>query len=163
MEPLWFEDFTAGRAWETDARTLTASDVEAFADVSGDRNPLHSSDEMARAAGFPGRIAHGVLGLAVTTGLINRLGLTRGTLLAFLGLSWEFRKPLLPGDTVRARIEMIEARRSRAGDRGVVRLGVSLLRADGEVTQEGEMKMLVRTRGGSGAPEPPPAQTDVPQ
>jgi 3-hydroxybutyryl-CoA dehydratase len=146
MEPLWFEDFTPQGAWETDTRTITGADIEAFSDVSGDRNALHVNDEVARAAGFPGRIAHGVLGVAVTTGLINRLGLTRGTLLAFLGLSWEFRKPLLPGDTVHARIELVEARRSRAGDRGVVRLGVRLRRSDGEVVQEGEMKMLVRAR-----------------
>jgi acyl dehydratase len=147
VEPLWFEDFEVGREFATASREVTVADLDAFAALSGDRNPLHLDDDYARGAGFPGRIAQGVLGVAVATGLLNRLGLTRGTLVALLGLRWEFRAPVRPGDVLRARLRGEEVRPSRQGGRGVVRLGVRLVSQREEVVQEGEVKMLVRGRG----------------
>jgi acyl dehydratase len=144
--PLWFDDFRSGDRYEGGARTLAAGDLTAFADLSGDRNPLHLDDDAARAAGFPARIAQGVLGLAVATGLLNQLGLTRGTLIALAGVSWEFRRPILVGDAVRLAVRVGEVRPSRAGDRGIVHLEVALLGGDGEPAQEGELKLLVRRR-----------------
>lgn len=146
MPPLWFEDFEVGRTYETDARALTQGDVEAFAAVSGDRNPLHLDEGYAVRAGFGGRIAHGVLGLAVATGLLNQLGLTRGTLVALLGVRWDFRAPVRPGDVLRGRVRVEGVRPSSRGGRGVVRLGVALVNQREETVQEGELTMLVRGR-----------------
>jgi 3-hydroxybutyryl-CoA dehydratase len=144
--PLWFEDFRSGDRYEGGARTLAPEDISAFADLSGDRNPLHLDDGAAHAAGFPRRIAHGVLGLALATGLLNQLGLTRGTLIALAGVSWEFRRPILVGDLLRLAVRVGKLRPSRAGDRGIVHLEVALLGGDGEPAQEGELKLLVRRR-----------------
>jgi acyl dehydratase len=120
--------------------------MTAFAQLSGDHNPLHEDDAYAAAAGFGGRIAHGVLGLAVVTGLLNQRGLTRGTLLAFLGLSWSFRRPVRPGDTLMVRVRVVSARESKQRDRGVVVLGVEAVNETGEVVQSGEFTLLVRRR-----------------
>ena len=82
----------------TAGRLVTEADVRAFAELSGDRNPIHLDRAAARQAGFEGPIAHGALGLSVATGLANQLELTRGTLVALVGVSWRFRGPIYYGD-----------------------------------------------------------------
>jgi acyl dehydratase len=146
---LFFEDFQTGRTYETGGRTLREGDITAFAEVSGDHNPLHADDAYAAAAGFGGRIAHGVLGLAVATGLLNQRGLTRGTLLAFLGLTWQFRLPVRPGDTLGVRVRVASVRESRRPDRGIVVLAVEARNQTGAVVQSGEFTLLVRRRRAS--------------
>ncbi|MDE3156785.1 MAG: MaoC family dehydratase N-terminal domain-containing protein, partial [Acidobacteriota bacterium] len=96
---LYFEDFTSGRRFETPGRLVTDEDIAAFAAVSGDRNPLHVDEAYAKTTAFGGRVAHGALGLAVATGLFSQLGITAGTLVALVGVDWNFRAPIRPGDT----------------------------------------------------------------
>lgn len=144
---LYYEDFDEGRAFRTGSRVVTEADIEAFAEVSGDRNPLHLDAGYAAASVFGGRVAHGVLGLAVATGLLNARGLTRGTLVAFLGLSWDFVAPLFPGTEVSVVLEVASRRPASGGGNGLVVLRAELV-GDGEVLQGGELKLLVRRRGG---------------
>lgn len=144
-EGFWYEDFEVGRAFRTGGREVTEADIEAFAAVSGDRNPLHLDDEYAAASAFGGRVAHGVLGLAVATGLLNAAGLTRGTLVAFLGLSWDFVEPLYPGTEVELALEVVSRRATSDGARGLVVLGAELVSGD-DVLQRGELKLLVKRR-----------------
>jgi acyl dehydratase len=151
MEPQWFEDLEEGREYETGSRRITGEDIQAFAALSGDRNPLHVGD--GELSEFGGRIAHGVLGVAVATGLLSQLGLTRGSLVALLGVRWDFRLPVRPGDELRGRVRVLEARLARRGNRGVVRVEMRLLNQRGEVVQEGELTELVRCR--SAAPSVP--------
>lgn len=143
---LFYEDFHEGRRFRTGSRAITEADVEAFAAVSGDRNPLHLDDDYARASVFGRRVAHGVLGLAVGTGLLNALGLTRGTLVAFLGLTWDFVAPLYPGTEVWLTLEVKRRRPTASPDRGLVVLQAELVGA-AEVIQRGELKLLVRKGG----------------
>ena len=142
--PLHFEDFEPGQEFVTEARTVTEEDVRAFAELSGDRNPLHLDEEFARGTVFGGRVAHGILGLAVATGLLSQTELTRGTLVALVGLTWSFRSPIRPGDTIRVRLRVAERRGSAKSDRGVVRLAASVINQRDEVVQEGELTELIR-------------------
>ncbi len=146
MKPLWFEDFVVGARYETESRMVSSSDIESFAAVSGDHNPLHLDETYARGTPFGGRIAHGVLGLAVATGLLNQLGLTRGTLLALAGLRWDFRAAIYPGDVLRADLVVVGARPTRGDDAGLVRLAERLFNQHDVLVQEGELTMLVRRR-----------------
>jgi acyl dehydratase len=146
MKPLWFEDFVVGARYETESRMVSSSDIESFAAVSGDHNPLHLDETYARGTPFGGRIAHGVLGLAVATGLLNQLGLTRGTLLALAGLRWDFRAAIYPGDVLRADLVVVGARPTRRDDAGLVRLAERLFNQHDVLVQEGELTMLVRRR-----------------
>ena len=143
---LYFEDFVPGARYESATRTLAAADIEGFAAVSGDHHPMHSDPATARAAGFPGVVAHGVLGLAVATGLAGRLGLTHGTLIALVGVTWRFKAPLLPGDTVTTQLVVRECRPTSRADRGLVTLAVALYNQRGELVQDGEWVELIRRR-----------------
>lgn len=147
---LHWEAFEPGRRFETARRRIEASDVESFAAVTGDRNPLHLDEAYARASVFGERVAHGLLGTSVAAGLLNQAGLTRGTLVAFLGLSWDFVAPIRLGTEVGLRLEVAGARATSKPDRGLVELGAELVDAAGTVLQRGTFKLLVRrsTAGG---------------
>jgi acyl dehydratase len=146
VEPHYYEDFRVGAEYRTAERTIDDASIRAFAELSGDFNPLHLDDEYAASTVFQGRIAHGVLGLAAATGLVSETRLTRGTLVAFAGLEWDFRAPLRPGDRVTARLRVEEVRRTSRADRGLVRLAVHLLDQRGAIVQEGTWTFLVRRR-----------------
>jgi len=75
---LHFEDFEVGTETVTDSRTVTEADVFAFAGLSGDYNPLHVDAEFAKSTPFGERIAHGLLGLAIASGLTARTGAIEG-------------------------------------------------------------------------------------
>jgi acyl dehydratase len=156
MSGLWWDDFAEGGRWRTDTRVITAEDVLRFSELSGDLNPLHLDDAYAASAGYGGRIAQGVLGLAVATGLLNRLELTSGTLVALLGVNWRFERALYPGTRVHVELALNSTRRTKRADRGIVVLDAGLLDDAGAVYQRGELTMLVRSRpvGGSAAQEP---------
>ncbi|HEY3313757.1 MAG TPA: MaoC/PaaZ C-terminal domain-containing protein, partial [Bacillota bacterium] len=119
----YFEDFEVGEEQVTPARTITETDVVNFAALSGDYNPLHTDEEFMRQSQFGRRIAHGLLVLAVSHGLVFRLGLLEGTVIAFLGIeSLEFKAPTFFGDTIHVVVKVIDKRESKSKpDRGVVR------------------------------------------
>lgn len=150
---LPWEELEPGRDWRTRGRLVTQGDVDDFARLSGDWNALHVDEAYARETVYGGRIAHGVLGLAVATGLLNELRLTAGTLVGLLGVEWDFRKPVRPGTTVHARVSVASRRESSDPARGHVVLEVALAEGDGtgegDVLQEGRLKLLVRRRDGS--------------
>jgi 3-hydroxybutyryl-CoA dehydratase len=151
MAGLGWDEFAADATWRSADRVITVADVAQFSELSGDRNPLHLDDDHARAAGYRGRIVHGVLGTAVATGLVNGLGVTAGTLVALLGVQWRFEQPLYPGTRVHVRLGVGTVRPTRRADRGVVVLNATLSDDAGAVYQRGELTMLVRTRSGAGA------------
>ena len=151
MEPMYLEDLPAGLEVTTARRTLTESDIVTFAGVSGDFNPLHTDESFVREhTPFRGRIAHGLLVLAIASGLRSELDHVQSV--AFLEVRREFVAPTYPGDTIHARWTVEEARpsTSRPGT-GVVRLRIEVMNQAGEVVQRGTDVWLVASRPGSPA------------
>lgn len=106
-------------------RTFTEADVEAFASITGDRNPLHFDPAFARRT-RPGRlIVHGGL----TTGLFNALvaQVLPGPGSVFLHQEWDYPAPAFIGDTVTAEAEVVAAR----ADKPITTLRCVARRADG--------------------------------
>jgi acyl dehydratase len=147
MEPLYFEDFEMDREYVTGSRTITEADVVNFAGLSGDYNPLHINEEFARRTVFGTRIAHGLLGLSIASGLINQMGIGEGTVIAFLGMTWTFRAPLKFGDTITVHERVAEKRETSKQDRGIVRMAVSVINQHDEIVQEGEHTLMIKRRG----------------
>jgi 3-hydroxybutyryl-CoA dehydratase len=152
---LHFEDIEIGRVYLSAGRTITVADIVNFAGVSGDFAELHMSDDLdrgselaARETGIgSGRIAHGLLGLVVQSALGGQAVRTAGV--AFLGLTWQFRHPILPGDPLYVRLFASDKRlsESRPGT-GIVKWSREVLNQHGDVVQDGETVLLVRTRAG---------------
>jgi acyl dehydratase len=147
MNPKYLEDLHAGEVFTSAARTITESDVTAFAGLSGDFNPIHTDVEFARGTPYGQRVVYGLLGLAMMTGLLDRTGLFSGTAIAMLGIrDWKFSAPLFIGDTIRFRLTITDVRRTSSGDRGVVKRHFELLNQRDEVVQQGHIDILVRAR-----------------
>ncbi|MBL8703533.1 MAG: MaoC family dehydratase N-terminal domain-containing protein [Rhodospirillales bacterium] len=149
----WYEDLAPGDHYATAGVTVTEAHVVGFAGLVGDLFDVHMDEEFARAQGFPGRIAHGLLGLSMADGLKTRCPV-RLMGVATLGWSWSFRAPILIGDRICARISVRAARLTKRGDRGILSLEMQVLNQSGRVVQEGTTELMVRRRG---SPESTPA------
>ena len=114
----------------THTKTITEKDIELFAEVSGDFNPVHMNEEFAKKTFFDGRIAHGVLALA----LLSAAGAKLPGLVILLSLSGRFLKPVRIGDTITAVTEVTAARKTK----GIVTLKSACTNQNGEVVVEGE-------------------------
>jgi acyl dehydratase len=142
----YLEDLPVGLTVTTARRTITDADIASFAGVSGDFNPLHTDEVFVREqTPFRGRIAHGLLVLAISSGLANDLASVES--IAYLEERREFVAPTYPGDTIHAVWTIEESRpsRSRPGT-GVVRLAVEVVNQNGEVVQRGHDVWLVACR-----------------
>ncbi len=140
----YFEEIEVGYKVVTAGRTVTEADVVTFAGVSGDWNPLHVDAEYARNMMFGERVAHGLLGLSMATGLAMQRGFMEGTVEAFMGFDWKFTAPIKFGDTIAAEIEV--AQKKATGPNGVVVLAVQVVNQRGEVVQKGKWTLLVKAR-----------------
>jgi 3-hydroxybutyryl-CoA dehydratase len=83
-------------------KTVTDRDIELFAEVSTDRNPVHLDESYAQDTIFEGRIAHGMLTAGLISAVIGEQLPGHGTV--YLGQSLRFIAPVRPGDTVRAEV-----------------------------------------------------------
>ena len=119
-------------ATATLTRTFSAEDVEAFATISGDRNPLHFDPTFASRT----RVERLVVQGGLTTGLFNALVAERlpGPGSVFLHQEWDYPAPVYIGDTVTAEAEVIEAR----ADKPITRLRCVARRDDGTEVLRGE-------------------------
>lgn len=139
------DDLHVGDFYETGSVTLTEAHITAFAGLSGDWYDIHVDDAFAQRMGFPGRIGHGLLGLALIDGLLTRSPV-RLEGVAALGWDWRFKAPLLPGDRIRARSTIKSLRRTRKGNRGVAIIQVRVLNQDDVLVQEGDKQLLLAAR-----------------
>jgi acyl dehydratase len=142
----YFEEFEIGEVVETAARTVTETDVVLFAGLSGDYNQLHTDVEFAKGTMFGERIAHGLLGLSIASGLASRLGVIEGTAEAFTKLEWKFRRPVVIGDTIRVRLETKRKKEMPRLGGGFVVLDVTVLNQRGETVQKGSWTALVKSK-----------------
>lgn len=158
--PLHWEDFRVGMRFEGAPRTITAADHETFMMVTGDLGAVHRDPSVAAAAGFDQIVTNGPLGIGVVFGQLYELGIVEPTAIATLDLEWNFRRPLLVGETVHTRILVTRCRRSSSRRAGIVGRHFQLVNADGTVLQEGASSMLVQARKDSRDGEPHAVSTD---
>jgi acyl dehydratase len=144
---MYWEEWEIGAEFESPARTVTEADIVQFAGLSGDYNPLHVNEEYCKTTMFGGRIAHGPLVYAIAAGLLFQLHLYDDTLIAFLGFEdLRFTKPVKPGDTIHARVKVLERLETSKPDRGVMKRQLFVINQRGEVVQEGRQAFLLKRK-----------------
>lgn len=137
-----FDDLSVGDHFFTSGVTVTEAHIVGYAGLSGDLFDVHMDDEFARAQGFQGRIAHGLLGLALADGLKTRSSV-RLLGIATLGWNWSFRAPLFAGDRIHVRLEVSAKRGTRRGDRGIATFDLQVLNQSSKVVQDGSTQLMM--------------------
>jgi acyl dehydratase len=143
---LYFEDFTIGTVHVTRGRTITESDITNFAGLSGDFIELHTNEEYARQSPFGRRIAHGLLTLSISSGLMVQMNLITDTVVAFYGLDkLRFVKPVFIGDTIHVRKSVVDTM-TKGGEVGVVTFDTAVLNQNGETVLVYRDKLVIKKR-----------------
>jgi 3-hydroxybutyryl-CoA dehydratase len=146
MERIHLEDIQVGLELVSEERTITAGDIAAFADLTGDHNPLHI-DPAAVGGGSPygTPIAHGLLITSISSG--QPTPADAWALGIYLEESRRFIVPVQPGDAIRTVTTVTDVRRSTSKPgRGVVTMQVNVFNQRDELVQEGIDVVLVGAR-----------------
>ncbi|MGL5123291.1 MAG: MaoC family dehydratase [Fusobacteriaceae bacterium] len=117
-------------------KTITARDVDLFAEISMDRNPVHLDEEYASKTMFKKRIAHGIL----VTGLISAVLGTKlpGEGAIYMGQELKFMAPVFLGDTITAKVEIVEL----VSEKNRVIVSTTCINQDGKVVISGKATLL---------------------
>jgi 3-hydroxybutyryl-CoA dehydratase len=120
-----------------DTKIIEEADIQAFAEITGDHNPIHLDDEFAKTTRFGRRIAHGMLSASLISAVLaNKLP---GEGSVYLGQTLQFVAPVFPGDKVTARVTVKEIRE----DKPIVKLDTVCLNQRDEVVIRGEATVLL--------------------
>ena len=132
MTTLYIDDIEVGMERGL-TRMITDTEIEAFAQASGDRNPLHFDDDHAADTIFKGRIAHGILTASLISAVIGEQLPGHGAI--YLSQTLKFRAPVRPGDTVEAlcTVRSVQSEKKRITLDCVCRVGDTVV-LDGEAT-----------------------------
>ncbi len=142
---LFFEEFEVGQQVTTPARTITEADIVTFAGLSGDHNSIHTDAAYAASTPFGQRVAHGLLVIAIVSGLATRTGVMEGTVLAFREiLDWKFSRPVFIGDTVHALLTVQETKAIPRLGGGSITLSVDVRNQAGETCMHGRWVVLMQ-------------------
>ncbi|MDX2160307.1 MAG: MaoC/PaaZ C-terminal domain-containing protein [bacterium] len=144
---LTFEQFNIGDTYTSQARTVNESDVSQFAGLSGDFNPLHTDAEFAKTTPVGQRIAHGMLVMAMATGMANWTGVFEGTTIALAEQQIRYKGVVLFGDTIHLKLTVAEKKETSKPDRGVVKFDTEVINQKGAVVIEGQWTLLMKRDG----------------
>jgi len=146
MSGKYFDEWVENEKFTTPTRTITETDVVMFAAMSGDYNELHTSAEVTKGNQFGQRIAHGLLILSISHGLLFRTGFLDQTAIAFLSVGdWKFQAPVFFGDTIRVNVKVSEKKESKSKpDRGVITLYLEVLNQNNVVVQSGYKSIMIK-------------------
>jgi len=121
------------------SRIVTDDDIETFAGITGDCNPIHLDTQFAQGTVFKGKIAHGILTAGLISAAVSRLP----GIIIYLSQNLTFLKPVRPGDTIEATAEVVE----KASKRSELRLKTVCTNQRGDVVLTGEATVRVLEHG----------------
>ena len=140
----YFEEFAVGDKIITAGRTVTETDIVNFAGLSGDFNQIHTDAEYASGQMFKQRVAHGLLGLSIASGLAVQTGFMEGTILAFREMQeWKFSKPIFISDTIHVELEVLETKALPRLGGGLVTIKLTVNNQKDETAQQGKWLALM--------------------
>ncbi|MFT6625144.1 MAG: acyl dehydratase [Cycloclasticus sp.] len=149
MDAIYFDQLNVGDSCQSPGRTVTETDIVNFAGLSGDFVQLHTDAEYCKGTYFGQRMAHGLLGMSIASGLGTRTDLIAGisqTVIALLGMDWKFKAPIFIDDTIHVVLEVSEKRETSKPDRGVIVLLRTVFNQHGEIVQQGTTPLMLKRK-----------------
>jgi len=147
LRGMWFNEFEVGQQIITSGRTITENDIVSFAGLSGDYNQIHTNAEFAKKTPFGQRVAHGLLGLSIASGLAMRTGILEGTVIAFREINnWKFTNPVFIGDTIQVTLNIVETKAIPRLGGGSLTIEIVVKNQRDEVTMKGTWTALVANK-----------------
>jgi acyl dehydratase len=147
MDALFFEDYEPDFELTTARRTIGETEIVLFATMTGLHEAPFMSDVDAAEGVFGSRVSPALLTMAIAEGLVVLSGLLHGTAIAFLSVgNVRTPRPVLLGDTVRARVRLLEKRLTSKGHAGVVITTHEVLNQRDEIVMEYEMTRMIKLR-----------------
>lgn len=144
---MYFEEFEVGQRVISAARTVSEADIVTFAGLSGDYNQIHTDAEFSKTTTFGQRVAHGLLGLSIASGLVVQTGMMEGTIMAFREINnWRFIKPVFIGDTIHVEVEVLETKAIPRIGGGSLILELDVKNQADETVMKGTWTALVVSR-----------------
>jgi len=143
----YFEEFETGQKIVTAGRTITESDIVSFAGLSGDYNQIHTDEVYSQNSPFKRRVAHGLLGLSIASGLAVQTGVMEGTILAFREINeWKFIQPIYIGDTIHVELDVLETKPLRRLGGGAIVLSLDVKNQSDQTVMKGTWTALMLSR-----------------
>ena len=147
-----FDDLAVGDRFVTAGRTVTEADIVNFAGLSADYNQLHTDAQFAANTPHGKRIAHGLLVLAIMSGLCTRLPVNKfmeKSIIGLAGLTAKWLRPVFIGDTLSVVVEVIGKEPGRKPGRGTVKFRRSAQNQAGATVLETEWAIVMAARAGA--------------
>lgn len=129
--------FTVGDSAQI-TKTIEQADIHAFADVTGDHNPVHVDETFAQRTRFGRTIAHGMLTASLISAVLANNLPGEGSI--YLGQTLKFIAPVFPGDEITARVTVKEIRE----DKPIIKLETICVNQRDEIVIRGEATVLSR-------------------
>ncbi len=144
---MYFEEFEVGQRVVSAGRTVTEADIVTFAGLSGDYNQIHTDAEFAQKTPVGQRIAHGLLVMAIASGLAAQTGMMEGTVLVFREISdWKFIKTVFIGDTIHVVMNVNETKALPRIGGGSVSIELDVQNQNGQTVMKGTWAVLMASR-----------------
>jgi acyl dehydratase len=137
-----FDDVAVGDVISLGKRCVTEEMIDQFAKLTGDHFEIHMDINAAQKHGFSGRVAHGLLILALVDGLKNQAD-AQFNALASLGWDWNFLTPVLAGDEIEAQLMIASKRKTSNPNKGILHITFTVKNQAGECVQEGTNTLMV--------------------
>jgi acyl dehydratase len=142
-----FDELSIGDCFHSKQRVVSQADIDAFAQLTHDHNPVHVDEQFARKSLFRGRIAHGLLVESLASGLAWQMGIFHGTIVALVEIGMRFEAAVRPGDTIRLELSVPSTEDSPGPRRGQVRWRTRVLNQHDATVIDGEwLTLLQRTK-----------------
>lgn len=144
---MYWEEFEAGKRYDTYGRTVTEGDLSLFCAFVGYHVPLFIDEEYAKRTPFGGRIAPSAFTMSISTAMTESL--FRDTVLSLLSVErGRFLAPVRAGDTIRTEVEVLSKRETRDPKKGIVTFRDHVLNQNDKTVFEIDKIVMLKRRGG---------------
>ena len=140
----YFDGFEIGEELVSAERILTAADINTFATLTGDHNPLHVDDDYAQASIYGRRIAHGLLVQSIASGLLVNDGMLNGTAVGLRHVSCKLSAPVYIGDSIHVHSTVTEKKVIRRLNVGNILVSFRVINQERVTVQKGTWQLLVK-------------------